>query len=367
MIRILFIVEDFNIGGLERTVEAIYRGLDARRFSIHLWCLARGGQLAEKFVSEKKPIKILHVKTYHNPLNVIRIARSMRRENFHIVHCHGYFACTMGRLAALMAKPPVVLSHVHTVYWNLSRRNLLVERLLAVSTDSVICCSDAAKDYLMSNAGIDKRKMVTIYNGTWCGNGKFQKKSIEEEGKIVLVIVASLVENKGHKYLLQALTDLVKAYPNILLRIIGDGPIKKYLVHYADSNRISSHVQFLGLIDDINRFVSDADMVILPTVEREGLGLSLIEGMCHGKPLIGTRVGGVPEVIEDGINGFLVPPRDSKALAEKLKILIDDKALRQKMGENSRMIFEKKFTQGLMISKIQSLYTDLLRRKGYDC
>lgn len=367
MIRILHLVEDFNIGGLERTVEALYRGLDPTRFTCHLWCLARGGQLADQFIAEKESIKILHLKTYHNPLNVVRIARRMRKENFHILHCHGYFAGTMGRLAALAARPAVVLAHVHTVYWNLSKRNLVVERLLSLSTDSVVCCSNAARDYLGANAGISRRKMTTIYNGTECPVGKPLLTKNGDTGKVVLVAVASLVENKGHHYLLRAFSDIVKTHPAAILHLVGDGPLRPHLMQYAHDHGISAHVRFLGLQENIHPLVSTADIVVLPTVEREGLGLSLIEGMCHGKPLIGTRVGGVPEVIADGVNGFLVPPKNAGALAEKLDILIGDKVLREKMGENGRVIFEEKFMLETMVGRIEKLYTDLLRWKGLDC
>jgi hypothetical protein len=129
-IKVLQLIEDFKIGGLERTVETIFDGLDKCRYAVSIWCIAAGGEIADKFIREGKDIRILNFKTYHNPLNIIRLSYLIRMNRFQIVHTHGYFTNTMGRISAFLARTPVIISHVHTTYWNFSKRNLWVERVL---------------------------------------------------------------------------------------------------------------------------------------------------------------------------------------------------------------------------------------------
>ncbi|MBW1703276.1 MAG: glycosyltransferase [Deltaproteobacteria bacterium] len=366
VIKLLLLVEDFGIGGLERVVESIYDGLDRTRYEPTIWCLARGGEIADRFFHEQKNIRVLNIRTYHNPLNILWLAFLIKKEQFQIVHAHGYFAGTIGRISAFLAGTPIIISHVHTTYWDFSKRNLWVEKALSKISSRIICCSEAVSDFITLTEKIDKKKLVTIYNGVGCkrkDDGKAWENHIDPQ-EISIVTIASLVENKGHRYLLEALSTLMDTNNHVRLTLVGDGPLKSELLDYATNLGIDGNTDFLGLKDDVQEILIKADIVVLPSIEREGLGISIIEAMCHGKPVIGTDIGGIPELIEDGVNGFLVEPKKSYALAEKLKILIDDKGLRGSMGREGIKRFEQKFDAIIMIKKIEDLYRALLRQKG---
>jgi glycosyltransferase involved in cell wall biosynthesis len=365
-IKLLLLVEDFGIGGLERVVESIFNGLDPTKYEPTIWCLARGGEIAERFFREQKNIRILNIKTYHNPLNILRLVFLIKKENFQIVHSHGYFAATIGRLSAFLAGTPIIIAHVHTTYWDFSKRNLCVEKALSNISSKIICCSNAVRDFIDSTEKIDHRKLVTIYNGVSCTrkhDSKAWENNIDPQ-EISIVTIASLVENKGHRYLFEALAKVIEAHNHVRLRLVGDGPLKSGLLNYATSLGIEGKTDFLGLKDDVQEILSNADIVVLPSIEREGLGISIIEAMCHGKPVIGTNIGGIPELVEDGVNGFLVKPKISDDLAEKLKVLIDDKGLRGLMGKEGRKRFERKFDVSIMLKKIEDLYRALLIQQG---
>jgi len=365
-IKVLQLVEDFKIGGLERAVEMIFDGLDRTMFEPTVWCIAAGGEIADKLIHEEKDIRILNFKTYHNPLNIIRLAFLIKMNCFQIVHTHGYFASTMGRISAFLAKSPVIISHVQTTDWDFSKRNLWIEKTLGRITDKIICCSDAVKDFVISGEKVDPRKLVTIYNGVHCRKEEESITKVCNSNRriIRIIIIASLVENKGHKYLLEALSKIVLHHSAIELSVVGDGPLKARLMDYAKSLGVYDHTKFLGLMDDVRTMLKDSDILVLPSVEREGLGIAIIEAMCQGKPVIGTNIGGIPEVIEDGVNGYLVPPRDPDALAEKLELLIKDKQKRDRMGNEGKKRFQERFDAGVMIRKIERLYESLLRKKG---
>ena len=123
-VKILYLVENFEIGGLERVVETTYDNLDKKKFDPTIWCISSGGDLAEKFILDSKNLKILNIKNYHNPFNIIKLAYEMRKEKFEIAHSHGYFANTIGRMAAFIAKVPIIISHNHT-YGNLRKKNFI--------------------------------------------------------------------------------------------------------------------------------------------------------------------------------------------------------------------------------------------------
>ena len=365
-IKVLHLVEDFKVGGLERVVETIYNGLDRSLYEPHIWCIAAGGDLAELFIREGKSLRILGLRTYHNPANILKLARFIRQGCFHIVHTHAYFAGTMGRIAAFMAGTPIILHHVHTAYWDFKSRNIFIERMLSTVTARIISCSDFVKDFVVCKEGISAGKVITIHNGvnddpTGCGVA-------EERGHtekfVRIAVVASLVENKGHAVLLTAFHHLAVLQPNLELWIVGDGPLRQSLERQTDDLGIGDRVSFLGQRDDVPRLLACSDIVVLPSLYREGLSLALIEAMCQSKPIVASNIGGSPELIVDGVNGFLFIPAEAADLEAKLAILIVDEALRKTMGLAGRQRFEERFTAAIIIDKISALYHSLLITRG---
>ncbi|MBW2032856.1 MAG: glycosyltransferase [Deltaproteobacteria bacterium] len=363
-IRLIHLVEDLKIGGLERVVETLADRLDRSKYDVSIWCLAGGGAIADKITRKGHDLQILNLKTYHNPINILSLALRLRRHKVKVLHAHGYYASTMGRLAALLARVPIVLSHVHTVGMQLNRRNLWVERILGLTTDRVICCSEAVRDFMVSRAGIDRQRTVVIYNGVTCPRPLSRSVQEDKDNLVRIHISASLVENKGHRYLFEAFARIVQHHPNAMLSVAGDGPLKSDLLKYANDLGIGNRVEFLGLVDDIWPVVAITDICVLASVDREGLGIALIEAMCQGKPVIGTRVGGITEIIEDGVNGYLVPPKNVEALAGRLGTLINGKTARQRMGKAGYAKFREKFDANIMIGRIENAYDTLVAKKA---
>jgi glycosyltransferase involved in cell wall biosynthesis len=363
-IKILYLVEDFKIGGLERVVETIYKGIDRTKYDTHLWCLAKGGQLANKFISNREKIKILNLNGYHNLINILKLRQLIKKHKFKIVHTHGYFSNTFGRIAAYLANTPVLIAHVHTTELNLKRRHKFIEKLLSRVTDRVICCSDAVRKFHIEHKQTDPIKTITIYNGI---NSPHKKKYLRNFNKINIVCVASLVWNKGHCYLLEAIKELCSSgITNVFLYVVGEGPLKNELIKQTRKHGIANKVHFVGIKENIKHIIKIADICVLPTTEREGLGISLIEAMSYGKPVVGTKIGGIPEVIEDGCTGFLVQPKSSISIEKKLKKLILDENLRQIMGQNGKNRFERLFKAEQMINNIEMIYSTVLREKKID-
>ncbi|MCF8050012.1 MAG: glycosyltransferase family 4 protein [Desulfobacterales bacterium] len=356
--KILYLVEDLNIGGLERIIETLYEGLDREKFSPSIWCLADGGVLAKKLLQRKESIRVLDFKSYHDPSSFLRLARLIAKGHFDVVHTHGYYAGILGRGAALLARTPVVISHVHTIHWDLNRRNRWMEKVLSLITDRVICCSEAARGFMQEKVGVRPDKLTRIYNGVACRKIPAPTKS--ERKFVRICVVASLVENKGHRILMEAAAMVQKRHPSLVLTLVGDGPLKEALRLYANQLDIDSHTEFLGMQQDVQAVLARSDIAVLPSLYREGLGLSLLEAMCQGLPLIGSDTGGIPEVIRHGINGYLVAPGSVLQMKLAIEALIADPHRRSQMGENGRRLAEEKFSALQMVREIETLYERFL-------
>ena len=369
--RILHIVEDLSVGGLEKVLASIVLSLDKSKYDVQVWCLARGGDIAQELMEKEISVRILKMESYYNPLNIVRLGLAMSRERFQLIHTHGYFAGTFGRISAILTGVPVLIAHVHSTYYHYSKRNLLIEKVLSYFTDRIICISHAVERFVTLNEGICSEKTCLIYNAVvspdYLLSDHLRKKMRASLGldieAIVIAIVASLTANKGHGFLLTAFEEAFRSHPSIRLLIVGDGPLRKQIETATRQMMMDQAVIFTGMQQDVFSLLQTSDIFVLPSQSREGLGVALIEAMAVGLPVIGTNLGGIPEVIEDGENGFLVAPGSSKQLAEVLKKLVNDQVLRTGMGRRGRQIYEEKFTMPKMIQQIETLYDQLLADK----
>jgi glycosyltransferase involved in cell wall biosynthesis len=369
--KILHIVEDLKVGGLENVLASIVLSLDKTKYNVQVWCLARGGNTAQALIDKGISLKILNLESYYNPFNIIYLGLAMKRERFQLIHAHGYFAGTFGRLAAILARVPVIILHVHSTYYHYSKRNLLIERFLSYFTDRIICVSQAVEKFVTVKERIRKEKTCLIYNAVESPDhllNDHQRKKMRaslgfDAEAIVIAVVASLTANKGHGILLTAFKEVSRSYPSISLLIVGDGPLREKLETEVKQQKMDRVIVFMGIRNDVLKLLQVSDILVLPSIIREGLSLALIEAMSVSLPVIGTAVGGIPEVIEDGENGFLVSPGSSEQLAVALKKLVNDQALRNGMGRRGRKSYEEKFTMPKMIQQIETLYDQLFEEK----
>ena len=365
-LSVFHLVEDLKTGGAERVIADIVEGLDRKRFEARVWCLTRGGETADELLEKGVEVRILGIWSYHNPLNIIRLSRLLKKEKPDIVHTHGYFASVIGRLAAKKAGLPIIITHVHSTYWEYKKRHLLIERYLSRCTHRIICCSEAVKNFVTGHEKIKEDKTVVIYNGV--DEERFlpvqdpspvrARLGIDRESPVVGT-VSSLTPHKGQKYLIQAAAKIREKYPATRFLIVGDGPLRRSLEEQALGLSLQSSLIFTGARRDIPDLLSLMDIFVLPSSSREGLGIAIIEAMAMEKPTVATDIGGIPEVVQDGETGLLVRPGDSAALAKAIIELIDNPDRAKAMGKKGRNRFAQKFTRKTMLSKIEDLYLGL--------
>jgi glycosyltransferase involved in cell wall biosynthesis len=365
-VRVAHVVEDLNVGGLEKVIAAIAAGLDRRRFSPEVWCLARGGAVAAWIAQAGTPVRVLNLRTYHNPLNIIRLAARLRSARIGIVHTHGYFAGTFGRLAAALAGTSHVFCHVHTSHFGFYRRERIVDRCLAHVTCKIICISESVREFVVTEERIPLRKTCVVYNGVPPAAAEEARQSPAEAAAApgatpVVVSVGRLVRNKGHHVLLEAVEMLSRKLPRLGVVIAGDGPERASLGCEIQRRRLAARVTLAGVVERIDPLLRCADIFVLPSIHREGLSLAALEAMRCGLPVIASRIGGVPEVVLDGGTGILVPPAQPQALAEAILRLAQNPAEGRRMGAGGQARVSRLFCQDKMIAQIEALYDSVCK------
>ena len=177
---------------------------------------------------------------------------------------------------------------------------------------------------------------------------------------LVIGTAGRLTEVKGHVYLIQAFARLINDFPNIRLEICGEGPNRAALEAEARRMNCADAISFLGWRNDYPTLALGWDMFVLPSIE-ESFGIALLEAMSTGLPSIASKVGGIPELLVDGVTGWLVPPRDVSALASRMRQLLNDQEGRLRMGHMARHRARDQFSLQRMAKKVEAVYDSVLR------
>jgi len=294
-----------------------------------------------------------------------------------IVHTHTSKAGLLGRLAAKFAGVPIIVhtphGHVFFGYFGSLKTKIFVnlERLASRVTDKIVALTSKEKDdYLLFNIDSED-KFNVIHSGV--DLDRFRELSPEEkqkfkgklgipENSLIVGTVGRLVAVKGPEYLVRAARYIISEFPNTFFLFAGDGDLKQKLRKRAVELGIQNNIIFLGWRSDVAKILSVYDVFILPSLN-EGMGRVLVEAMALGKPLVASDVGGIPDLVTHGENGFLVPPKNSKELAKYIQILLEDIKQREKMGLAGKEMVVN-FSDEIMVESISKMYNELLIKKN---
>lgn len=298
--------------------------------------------------------------------------RLLIRERPFIVHTHTSKAGILGRLAAKFAGVPIIIHtpHGHVFYGHfgplISKFFLLTERLMARITDRMVSLTQAEKNDYVALSISSPEKVTTIHSGVDVDrfmniqvNIAEKKRELGLNSKGLMVgTVGWLLSIKGPMHLLKAMPYVWENHPETSLIFVGKGDLEKGLKEEARRMGVSDKVIFLGWRDDIPEIMQVLDVFVLPSLN-EGMGRVLVEAMAAGKPVVASSVGGILDLVKEGQNGFLAEPGDEKGLAIAIRKLLDDKKMRDEMGERGREMATK-FSVEKMVEKIDVLYESLL-------
>ena len=356
--------------------------MQGNRFESVLACAPGGAliELVQRYGMEVKTFPSL-VQPLH-PMRdlkaILDLTGHLKRKPYHVVHTHNSKAGFIGRLSAKLARVPVIVHTVHGFAFHQQeppwRRFLFrnLERLASHWCDKMIFISQPLVDWALEEKIGSAGKMARIYSGIEMDRfhpvSEEEKKNLKRkwglhEQDAVIGIVSKLWEGKGHALLIRAFKEIRREKPQARLVIVGEGSLMESLKDLVTHLELSGAVIFTGFLEDVPQILATFDVAVLPSYF-EGMGRVLLEAMAMEKPVVGTAVGGIPDLIEQGLNGYLVSPGSEKELAASVLKILNDKALALKMGQAGRMKMTDRFSAESMVQSIEKVYSELLRKKG---
>lgn len=365
-VNILYIIEGGFPGGAELNLLTVIREIDKTRYQIRV-CLFKPSVILEEELRELGvPVFILNFVIKYDIFSILRLSRFMLQEQIDIVHTSLYVSNTFGRIAAILARVPIIIAWEHGETAKQPSRHCKINRILARFTNCIIACSKAVKEKIIAIEGIPGYKIRVIYNCVDLDkfNPLVDTSAIKSQlgiksDEILIGSVGRLDKVKGQEYLIEAMPQIIKVYPKIKLLLVGKGSLESYLVSTISYLNIKDRVILTGYRRDIPKIMNALDIYICPSLN-ESLGVSIIEAMSLKKPVIATRVYGIPEVVVENQTGYLIPPKDIDSIVKfVINLLADPEKMRQ-MGEAGFERVKARFSSGLIIKEIEALYKELL-------
>ena len=386
-IRVLRVIARLNMGGPAIHVSNLAAGLETRGYHTTLVAgsLARGED-SMSFLAERLGVSVVsvpdiqrEVSLLHDARSVARLAHLIRSERPHILHTHTAKAGAIARAASLLAgaaRPRVVLhtfhGHVLKGYFDPRRTALFrqVERALARASDVLVAVSPEVRDELVELRVAPREKFVVIRLGIPLEERLGDPTADEDyrhlygipSGAFVVGWVGRMTGVKDTAAVLDIVRAARERGVDAVLCMVGDGPDRERLEQLAHELGIARVCYFVGYQEDVAGYYRLFDAFVLPSVN-EGTPVSAIESLASRTPVVANRVGGVPDVVRDGIDGFLVEPGDVDGAAEKLETLAANPELRARMGEAGRSRVLERYSVPRLVDDVDRLYRALLAAK----
>ena len=386
--NILYLTNHLNIGGITSYVLSLATGLKKRGHNIYV--ASSGGQLLPKFIEEGINYICIPIKTKQEVspkilASMLKLKAALKSEHIDIIHSNSRTTQVLGYLFSQKTGVP----HIFTCHGFFKKR--FFRKLFPCWGRKTIAISESVKEHLIKDLGVKEEDISVVHNGIdvekfkrttpaknlggsamCCGGNQEERppkilagppcvvaETTKEsfglgEGPVV-GIVARLSDVKGHIYLIEAMKDVLEKVPQAQLLIVGEGKMEKVLVRLSERLGIKKNVFLIPSISQTMDVLSIMDVFVMPSL-KEGLGLALMEAMASGLAVIGSDVGGIKSLIQNGYNGLLVRPADSKDLAAAILELLQNPERVQSLGNSARVFIAKNFSLEKMISETEEVY-----------
>ena len=363
-LRTLHIDTERGWRGGEQQALYLMKGLRARGHDVQLVCRP-GEPFAERAAEAGIPVRPMRPKGELDPVAVFRVAAWLRKERFDVVHAHTSHAHALAVSAAALcsknARPACIVSR--RVAFSI-RRGVLSRIKYRHVVDRYIAISDCIRRVLIED-GIAQDKIRLVYSsvdpsryeGVFAA-GLRRELGLPAEAPL-LVNVAALTANKGQSVLLKAFSRAVQESPNLRCVIVGDGPLRQALEAEARVLKIADLVLFAGFRNDPLRCIAMGDVFVM-TSHMEGLCTSILDALGLGRPVVVTRAGGMPEIVEHGHNGLLAENRDPASIAEQITRMLGDKDLRRRCVANGLRTVRERFSVDTLVEGTLAVYRECL-------
>jgi glycosyltransferase involved in cell wall biosynthesis len=361
-VRVVEVLATGSSGGAQEHLYSLLTRLDASRYDASVVVLSNGSAVRKL---QRAGIPVLVLEEPDDAIATGALAAHLADIRPDVVHNHMYRAEVIGTKAAIALgeaghRRPYVVSTVHSSrVRSAADRELLRE--LTPEMDQLIAVSRAIEEKI-EREGRTGAPVKLIYNGVDLLRYDHQEPCCTlrdeygmEPGSKIVGVVARLEPEKGHTTLLEAWPAVLRAVPDAYLLVVGEGSLREELERQARALRIAHRVVFTGRRDDVPAVTAALDVAVLPSY-REAQGLSILEAMALSRPVVATAVGGIPEMIEDGVSGLLVQPHDAPALAAAVSRLLRDHPYADSMARAAHDLVHERFCVELMARAIEDIY-----------
>ena len=358
------VLSSLAIGGGERVALELAGGQTDARHRVMVVSLAPGpdGPLAEAFDARGVPVHRVAKRSGLDPTLALRLAALFRREGVHVVHTHNRLPLVYGAAAGRLAGAVVV--HTRHGPGRGTRGQRVLWRGAGRLLHAYVAVSPELLDLARALRACDPAKLSVIENGIdvdrFATTPDVRRASRESLGipqdAFVIGAVGRLSPEKEFPWLVRAAAPMLGA--GVRLIIVGGGAQEAAIRSEVSAQRVEPYVLLPGARNDVPRYTAAMDVFVLSS-SMEGLPLAVLEAMAAGLPVVATAVGGLPNLIEDGKNGFLVPPGNDNAMRDRLLALRDDLATARAVGERGRALARERYSREQMVRRYLTLYSRL--------
>ncbi|MGR3633915.1 MAG: glycosyltransferase [Limimaricola soesokkakensis] len=362
MTRILYIIDSLKIGGAEMLLLGLLDAVKKRGDIAHVAYFSPG-PLESAVAARGIEATRLSEKGLRDPLAMIRALQLIRRWRPDIVHTHLIKSDLVGQLAARLSRRRRIITLHNTDPWRRNRKMSFAYRAATSGADACIAVSDRVAEHVAQYGGYRRDRIDTIVNGI--DLGRFDPEVVDpldlspygvEPGVPVIAVIGSLTEQKDHENFLRAAALLAphRSRPHFL--IVGEGPLRDRIANsMGEMGLPPERVTLTGAILEMPELLAAIDMLVISS-GWEGLPMTLLEGMAMRRPVVSTAVGGIPDVVVDGVNGSLVPPSDPQALATAMERMLADPIRAEEIGIAARRTVSTRFSAEVMRQRLCDLY-----------
>lgn len=365
--NILLLTTHLDIGGISNYTIWLAEALKKKEHRVIV--ASSGGELLTELNEKNIPHFKVNIRTKKEISPLLFRAGSVlvelvNKKNIDLIHSQTRITQLLAHHVSRLTKIP----HVTTCHGLYKKR--LIRRIFPCWGDKVIAISEPVRENLVNYFKLPKDKVRLVHNGLDAGlfSGHYSKEEkekikrdygLKEKGKVVGNI-ARLVKVKGQEYILHAAKEILKVRPRTQFLIVGGGEEKDRLINLAKRLDITANVFFTGSLKKVEDVLAIMDIFAFPAFWQEGFGLSILEAMVTGLPVVASNVGGVYTLVKDNKTGFLVPPKDVPSLIHALLRLLDDKKLASQMGRAGRELAVQGFSLDKVVSQIVDVYEEVL-------
>ncbi|MEO0092282.1 MAG: glycosyltransferase [candidate division WOR-3 bacterium] len=362
-LKVLHLNASTYIGGTEMMILRLLDNIDRTKFDVSVASFFPGGTLLDEVKKRGgKPFlfKIANQKNILQMFNAfIRLYQYLRNNNIDIIHIYGFWSNIIGRFCARLANVPIIITGQRTEdNWRKSFHSLL-DRFTSRWVNLYISVFNKGKELLIKRDKIPEKKIVVIHNGidlNWAIGGKGNSLFP------IVGMVAAFSSFKAHEVLIESAIKIVEKLPKIKFILVGCGPKQKKITELINKRGLNSYFLLPGFVYDVRPILSILSVFVLVSYS-EGLPVAVMEAMSFGLPVVASKVGGIPELIEDKVTGMLVEPNNPEKLASAIIELLENPEKASIMGKKAREKIITDFSIRKMTNKIEFYYTNLAMRK----